>query len=284
LIHNYNLSLPVNFIQYFCGKRTQKGKYETNSHIKLIGYFAILKAITTTGKLHNNLDQRKKLVTIFNCSRNQVTNILNSMEKAGLIKRNGAGSILLNSWQHVADLFEIKDSNKISFIYNPEENKRIDLLIYSLEIKINQLKQLNTLNLKLQNNPTVLECVINEIKANFKVNVSKLTIDQIQKYLLKLQILNFKTGTTQSKELQMFRASIDRKVTTLKTAYKCKSVLTIAYLKKQLKKFKIAKISHSKFISNVGARAYKIHRSYAHNFIKKTKQPIWYMPDTIQIL
>jgi hypothetical protein len=284
LIHNYNIAIPINFIKYFCAKRTNKGKYETNLHVKQIGYFAILKAITTTGKLHNNIDQRKKLMAAFNCSRNQVNNILTWMEAENWIKRNGSGSILLNSWQHVADLYEIKDSSKITFIYTPGENKRIDLLIYSKEIQLNQSKQLSTLNFKLQNNPAVLEAIIEEISKNFKVNVSTLTAEQLQKYLLKLQIKNFQYGTTQNKIIQMFRSSIDRKLGTLKQAYKCKSVLTVCYLKKQLKKFKIAVITHLQFLSDVGARAYKINKNYAHNYIKETKQPVWYMPDAIKIL
>jgi hypothetical protein len=283
LIHNYNIAIPINFIKYFCAKRTNKGKYETNTHVKQIGYFAILKAITTTGKIHNNLDQRKKLVQIFNCSRNQVKNILTRMEAENWIKRNGSGSILLQSWQHVADLYDIKDSNKITFTYIPDDNKRIDLLMYAEEIKLNQSKQISTLNFKLTNNPSVLEMIKEEISINFKIDASKLTMDQVRKYLLKLQIKNFQSGTTQNKVLQMFRASIDRRLTTLKQAYKCKSVLTVCYIKKLLKKFKIAKITHLQFISDVGARAYKINKNYAHNYIKETKQPVWYMADAIKI-
>ena len=283
MIHSYNIAIPINFIKFFCAKRTLKGKYETNLHVKQIGYFAILKAMTTTGKLHNNLDQRKKLVQIFNCSRNQVNNILTRMEADNWIKRNKSGSILLNSWQHVADLNEIKDSNKITFTYTPGDNKRIDLLIYAEEIKLNQSKQISTLNFKLTNNPSVLEMIKEEISINFKIDASKLTMDQVRKYLLKLQIKNFQSGTTQNKVLQMFRASIDRRLTTLKQAYKCKSVLTVCYIKKLLKKFKIAKITHLQFISDVGARAYKINKNYAHNYIKETKQPVWYMADAIKI-
>lgn len=205
------------------------------------------------------------------------------MEAENWIKRNGSGSILLQSWQHVADLYDIKDSNKITFTYIPDDNKRIDLLMYAEEIKLNQSKQISTLNFKLTNNPSVLEMIKEEISINFKIDASKLTMDQVRKYLLKLQIKNFQSGTTQNKVLQMFRASIDRRLTTLKQAYKCKSVLTVCYIKKLLKKFKIAKITHLQFISDVGARAYKINKNYAHNYIKETKQPVWYMADAIKI-
>jgi hypothetical protein len=124
------------------------------------------------------------------------------MEAENWIKRNQSGSILLSSWEHVANLYEIKDSSKITFTYTPDDNKRIDLLIYAEEIKLNQSKQISTLNFKLTNNPSVLEMIKEEISINFKIDASKLTMDQVRKYLLKLQIKNFQSGTTQNKVLQ----------------------------------------------------------------------------------
>ena len=95
---SYNIAIPLNLIALAVKTRTLKNKYQTNDFIKCLGNFAILKSLTTTGKIHFNLNQKKELHKHLKCSRNQLNNILNNLQKFEFIKRSNSGAIMLKSW------------------------------------------------------------------------------------------------------------------------------------------------------------------------------------------
>jgi hypothetical protein len=267
---------------YAIKQRTLINVYETNRFLKSVGYFAILKQLSTTGKLHNNSIQRKNLQQILKVSRNQVSNILNNLQQLQMIKLNASGSILLKGWDEICNIFDVdNDDAKIIIDYNIADNKRIDLLIYAAEIKLNQDKQANAFACKLSNNPQIYQIIKDHLKHNYQLDADSLNLNELQQAILKLQQDAFVIGTQHSKAINMFRCSIDRKLTTLKQAYNTKSVRTITYLKRLLQKFKIAKIIKMVHHSCNGERAYKFCKHYANNFNKETRQPILYQPDQI---
>lgn len=281
---SYNIAIPLNLIALAVKTRTLKNKYQTNDFIKCLGNFAILKSLTTTGKIHFNLNQKKELHKHLKCSRNQLNNILNNLQKFEFIKRSNSGAIMLKSWEKINELFNCDYSEKINIDYNSTDNKRIDLLIYATEIKINQAKQLNAFNCKLIYNPTIFQLIKVELKNYFGIDADTLSIEQLQKYILKLQCKLFEIGTNNSKAVCMFRAGIDRKLVTLKKVYNTKSVLSITYLKKLFVKFKIATIEKFSLQSCNGERAYKYNKNFANNFNKAAKQPVWFLTDAINLI
>jgi recombinational DNA repair protein RecR len=267
---------------YAIKQRTLINVYETNRFLKSVGYFAILKQLSTTGKIHNNIIQRKNLEKLFKVSRNQVQNIVNYLQELQMIKCNASGSIILKGWNEICTIFNVnQDDNKIIIDYCINDKKRIDLLIYAAEIKLNQDKQKNALACKLSNNPGIYQIIKDHLKNDYQINADDLNFNELQQVILKLQKDAFVIGTQHSKSINMFRCSIDRKLTTLKQTYNTKSVRTITYLKRLLQKFGIAKIIKMVHHSCNGERAYKFCKHYANNFNKETRQPIWYQPDQI---
>ena len=73
------VKIPADWIKVALKSRVLVKKYETNRAIKLLGYFTLLKTITTTGTIHNCYNKKQKyfIADLLKLSRNGVINAIN---------------------------------------------------------------------------------------------------------------------------------------------------------------------------------------------------------------
>ena len=172
------VKIPADWIKVALKSRVLVKKYETNRAIKLLGYFTLLKTITTTGTIHNCYNKKQKyfIADLLKLSRNGVINAINDLTKLGLASVNN-GNLILISWEKASNLISADTGNYVYFKYDLNSKAKINEYILALDIKINKENQLKAVKSKLKANPDYKEAI------NAAINEEEVDINYLSKLL-----------------------------------------------------------------------------------------------------
>ncbi len=262
-----NKELLSNVIQF----RELRKKYITNRTLREVAVFCVLKTVTSSGIIQNYIEQLDDLAELCNCSKSSLFGIIKRLIDQKLIARKG-GALILRSMQRLLNRYEITSKETVSLTYEFRNHKLYQLL-QAAYIKSMRSGQEFMVNKKIQNNP-YLKHIINEKSKN---------PERIRKKLLSLQISTFKDkSTTDEYELiHSINADTNLSARSLRRAFKFKSNMSVAYLKKMLGKRGIAKITVRKIESTTRSRKGK---NYFVEWFPTSKQTRWRLTDDVQFL
>ena len=271
------VKIPKEWIKVALKGRTLVKKYETNKAIKLLGYFTLLKTITSTGVLHNCYEKKQKylLADLLKLSRNGVINAINDLSKLGLASVNN-GNLVLISWEKASDIISADPGDYVYFKYDLNNKAKINEYILALDIKLNKESQLKAVESKLKANPDYKEAI------DAAIMEEEIDYNYLSK-LLQEQINNYSSGTIKT-ELFKVRADLNRAVMTLKKDWSFRGVQSIAYWKRKLNEVGLITVQKiNSIISTANNRIYQLG-NYAAGYNKLLNNPTWYLPDQITVV
>jgi hypothetical protein len=271
------VKIPKDWIKEALKSRTLVNKYETNKAIKLLGYFTLLKTVTTTGVIHNCYDKTQKyyLADLLKLSRNGVINAINDLVKLDLASVHN-GNLVLISWDKASTIISADPGNYVYFKYDLNSKAKINEYILALDIKLNKENQLKAVESKLKANPDYKEAI------DAAIMEEEIDYNYLSK-LLQEQINNYSSGTIKT-ELFKVRADLNRAVMTLKKDWSFKGVQSIAYWKRKLDEVGlITVVKVNSIISTANNRIYQLG-NYAGGYNKLLNKPTWYLPDQITVI
>lgn len=271
------VKIPKDWIKIALKARTLVNKYETNKAIKLLGYFTLLKTVTSTGVIHNCYNRKQKylIADLLKLSRNGVINAINDLVKLHLASVNN-GNLVLISWDKASTVLGADSGDYVYFKYDVKNKAKINEYILALDIKLNKESQLKAVESKLKANPDYKEAI------DAAIMEEEIDYNYLSK-LLQEQINNYSSGTLKT-ELFKVRADLNRAVMTLKRDWSFKGVQSIAYWKRKLDEVGlITVVKVNSIISTTNNRIYQVG-NYSGGYNKLLNKPTWYLPDQITVI
>jgi hypothetical protein len=281
------IKIPLQILSTLFDTRTLVNKYETHSTLKAYGSYFILKTITTSSRINNYLEQKKKLCELLKCTRNTLPKLIATLEhlKLATIENN---DLILTSYQHAAQALEInhlKHDQNIFIDYDISNKQKIQHLLFGAEIVINQHKQSEAITKKLVNNSEAynhLIFVVSQLTGIEVKQVAKMPIAQFIKTLFELQKQQYVKESNYFKLLNIVRCDVNRKLGNLVSAWGFKSFLSVTYTKRILHKLGVVKLEKIPCIySECNNRIRGISKKYIDKFDKQNKKPMWFLPDQL---
>lgn len=289
----YYIQIPKSLPAVLINKREKVNKYETNRMIRAVDTFLCLKSLTTTGVIQNYNSQIDQLAHFAQITKPSFYNRLQYLHDRKLIEKKG-GNIYLTSWKNFGKFFDIDCSHFLTIKYNPDDKRKIYQIISALEIQIAQQRQRDYFILKISKNPDIKRA-IETLMIDAGADGKKLN-DPVyfQKTLWQLQLLSFEQltpGTDTNFLLNIFRADVNRCVTTIQAAYGYKSKQSISYIKKILSLNGIIQVRKQVTVSKVRGRKTdtwketvkdkEVTRHPHVRWLQVPKQTIWFACDDI---
>lgn len=280
------IKIPLQILSSLFETRTLVNKYETHSTLKAYGNFFLLKTITTSGRINNYQEQKKKLCELLKCTRNTFPKIIAHLEQLQLAKVE-ANDLIITSFKNAAEALQIsnyKRENNITIDYDLSNKQKIQHLIFGAEIVINQQKQFEAINKKLvynseaYNNLIVAVCQLTGMDLK---TVQKMPMDQFIKTLFELQKSQFVKESNYFKLLNIVRCDINRKLGNLVSAWGFKSFLSATYTKRILDKLGVIKLEKIQGLYSDCNRIRNISKKYLDKFNSEIKKSAWYFTDQL---
>lgn len=269
--------IPVGLASFLVNKREVRNVYQTNRAIKVYGFFALLKTISTSGVIKNYHAQIGDIGQLTKKSRCSVYTYINQCRNLGLLSV-GAKDLYLTGWQKVVELTDELASYTGGYTilaYDPEKEKQTpEYFIYAAEIKENQDRQTNAVKREIENNLPLAS------RLGVQQSVDHSHVVTLQK----LQAFTYVNGKSENDYplIHSIRADVQRTAKTLRKTYGFKSRRSVKYLKMQLRIRQLAIIAKNQLESSDRNRVNK--GLYYTGYFKDTASTFWRQPDKITLL
>lgn len=219
------------------GKRELCKTYVTSTDIKPNDTFHCLKAMTTAGQIQNYPKQMEAIKVFCKTSKSTFYNRLHWLEKRGLawtIK----GTLYLASWEKYAQYYEL-ETIEFHLINYDTENKgqTIEYILKTVEIAENQQRQNKEIQRKINKTPEI------ELAFNSRCRVQGKTAEFTLNNLHHVQRETYSQGAADYDVLHSVNPDVNRSAKSIKKAYGFVSNRNVAYLKRQLEKRGLAKVT-----------------------------------------
>lgn len=263
------IKIPVQLVKYAVCQSTLKKVYRTNSVVQTMGFFVMLKQISTTGKITDYNNQINVISEITSYSRSNVYAYIKKCADLGIITISNS-NIYLSSWKNVIVKFlpnDSYDSHKIELDTSQIEHKiKPKLLFYAAEIKYNKEVQQRIINNKWL-----------QLNLSHSNNV---TGADLASTLHQLQVNEFIGDKTDTLTADYINADVERTIRKLRQTYNFKSNWGVAYLKKVLQINGLCDIVER---VNYSLSRNRISKNYYSGFNATIGATFWKLPDKIQV-
>lgn len=213
--------------------RQKRKEYVTARTIKAFDTFICLKALTTSGHIQNYPGQMDLLLKFCKISKAIFYTRINYLQAKGFVTKDKR-KISLASWEKVADQYELPIVDFISLNYDSENKlQTAEYLIRALEAKQNQDSQLKAAVYKLNKTPEIKEAFF-QYTGNQELTLENIHLAQVK---------SFAFGAAVYDQLHQVNVDLQRTATSIKKAYKYKSIRNVAYLKRELERRGLAVIT-----------------------------------------
>lgn len=277
------IKVPAYWITESIGNRQLVNRYETNTMLKCIGHYCVLKQVTTTGIIHDWKSQSKYLQKLLNLSRNGLVKAIERLQIVGLIDL-GANLIMVG-WDDASQIIKLQIDEFIWIDYDPDASAKIEHLLIAAEIKINQENQVKAIQQRLKFNPSLKNDLDIEISKNWQIelkDVQQMDIYQFIWHLREIQISTFMNGTLKA-FLYEINADYNRTVVKMKNDWNHKSIQSIAYIKRRLIELNLISINKIGAIVSMVKNRIRTIGNYASGYDRMLRLPTWYVPDFINV-
>lgn len=295
-----HIQIPAELARYSVWQRSLVNKYQTNSIIKALDTWLVLKAESIPSIIGQWNEQKGRLLQICKCSESIFRTRLKLLKEMKLIKYDRY-SIRLCSWDELGKALEIDVDKKEIIRYDIYNKQRLQEWLIASEIKDSQQRQAYMITKKLNKNP---ELKLKIIHAMIAAGADRTRIKEPGYVLSWLNVLyknDFYRASEIHDELILLRPDTNRGVRGISKAWsRCdkskeendkeikKNVCRIVYWKKVLKKSGIIDISKLQIESTSRSRnqfCYVLWLPACKNSPRKeVKQTLLCLCDQIQIL
>lgn len=240
------IKIPYELATYAVWQRSLVNKNHSNKFIKAIGTWCVLKAISRA-PLQNFTQQRQILAALCQRSDSAFRSDINFLIKQKFIKKE-TGSLVLLSWQALADSLDLNFTTKKIFVYEKASKQPIAQWIIATDIEANQHKQAYMILKRLNKNP---EKKRNFINAMIKEGDDAARLSTDNKYFISclksLYLSDFVQASEIHEDLIQVRPDTNRGVRGIATAWGHKNYkvhpTTISYWKKKMQQSGIIDVS-----------------------------------------
>ncbi len=252
------IHIPYDLARLAVWQRKTVTHYQTNSLIKALDTWLVLKHETRSGWLQGWNRQKDYLLKICKIGESVFRTRLRILRDLKLIKYD-RHSIKICSWDQLAATLEIDVHSKLTIQYDLNDNKRIQDWIIAAEIKDNQARQSYMVIKKVYENPVHKNAVTSALiragadKARIKDPVYVLTM------LKAIYLADFVQASAIHSLMIEIRPDTNRGVRGMANAWKFKHPCSVSYWKKILQKSGIIDISKLKVKSENRVRNASCH-------------------------
>ena len=236
------IHIPYDLARLAVWQRKTVTHYQTNSIIKALDTWLVLKHETRSGWLQNWNQQKDYLLKICKIGESVFRTRLRILQDLQLIKYS-RHSIKVCSWDQLGTTLEINPHSKLTVQYDPNDNKRIQDWIIAAEIKDNQSRQSYMIIKKVYENPVHKNAVTRALiragadKARIKDPVYVLTM------LKAIYLADFVQASEIHSLMIEIRPDTNRGVKGMADAWKFKDPCSVSYWKKVLQRSGIIDIA-----------------------------------------
>lgn len=233
--------MPVALVQHCIAMRKKKVVYETNTYIKNIAAWLILKAETPYSILRNYKSQIDHLAFITQCERQTFKKRVSWMLQEGLAKIVG-NDLQLVSFKDACAIYYCSHKQTTTILYEPGTDKNFYLRLFTTEIEVNKDHQRYMIEVKLKRNPTLKQTIQ---VAMLQHGADRNRIENFQ-YLhngmKKLYRQSFVVEPSLHAMLHQVRPDCNRGVKGLSLAWQFKSASLVSYYKRKFEAAGVARI------------------------------------------
>jgi hypothetical protein len=236
-----SVKIPVALAEYAIAMRKKKHVYETNTYIKNIAAYLILKAETPYSILRNYKTQIDHLAFITQCERQTFRKRVSWMLQEGLAKIVG-NDLQLVSYKDACAIYFCSYKATNTILYEPGTDKNFYLRLFTTEINANKERQRYSIEVKLKRNPTLKQTIQ---VAMLQHGADRTRIDNFQ-YLhngmKKLYRHSFQVEPSLHAMLHQVRPDCNRGVKGISLAWQFKSASLVSYYKRKFEAAGVAVI------------------------------------------
>lgn len=273
------IQIPYDLARYAVWQRSIVNKYETNTIVKALDTWLILKAETASSLLQSWNKQKNYLLALCKCTESIFRHRLKILRDLELLTFDRY-NIRVGSWDQLAVKFEIDIKKRFPLQYNINDKQRVQDWIFAIEIQDNKNRQAYKVMQKLGKNPIYHEAVI---KAMLKAGAERSKIKNSEYFLSWLKIL-YRSDFVWESEIHPvmieIRPDTNRGVRGIAEAWRCKRPQSVSYRKKVMKDAKIIEIDKLQIQSQERVR----NQSCTVLWLKKEKQTLLCLCDNITLL
>lgn len=286
----YRIPVLVGIAAHAVSQRALVNKYETNRFIRYVALFHLLKAISPgVGIIQNWRSQQPLICTFLGISERTLWSLLKLLcdKQLAVVDKD----IKLVSWKEAAHIFEIPYQGTTTINYNPFKNagkQDFQYLLRGMEVQNNQVKQLETLLYKLDQNLSAKnELFVEMVRRGADLQRLQKEPLYLVQQLLQLYVNAFKEGTAICLYIMTYRADLNRGVKGIQKDHCYKSMQSVAYMKRRMREWGVIEVEKKRVESKVRTRLYVPEGEgkrdgYKWNGI--TKRTIWFLCDQIKFL
>ncbi len=260
-------------------------KYETHRIFKVFETFMYLKEITTSGKIEQpgaSLDDfMSYLADECNVSRNTMYTRISMLKQYKLIQVCKRGTIYLESWDTIADQYNVK-KNQFHEIQLNEKSAKVEYQLRTLVIAEHKSRMAYKFAKLLESN--------NQLRQNLLTFFGKLpeTLEQLSEMVLQAKVLSFKNRSESFDFWHSIPSDFNASVSKLMQYFAFKDFRQVAYWKRRLSFQALITVQTRKHESKLATRKAnnlltggKVFQHFFYNVKEKTR--IWQLPDAIII-
>lgn len=276
--------IPQGISKILVAERELRNTKQTNSLVKVYGFYFALKSVTTAGKIQNYRQQLQTLCAYTKRKSSSFYEYLRKAEKLNLLTRKD-GDIHLTSWEKVFKNFGLVQKSFINIEYDIT-NKLItpEYLIVCSAIKENKDSQAFALCKKIENNPLLKY----ELGITGAVTTSTIQRLQHEQKITFMHQNNASGSDTNYDALHSLNVDFERSLRKLRQDFGFKSNLSATYLKRQLVIRGLASVSHRITTSSLKNRKWKLNEAgkkteQLTGYDNQKHQTVWRQPDLISL-
>ena len=290
----YNVPVLVGAAEHLVTLREKLNAYNTNPQLKYWASWFLLKSISTSSKIDNWVAQRDFLKQYLRLSDGTLRKQIGELARMGVITKEADGALTLASYKQAAQVMDIPYRGTTIIQYKPHtygnETQVFRYFLVALEVKSNQLRQLEELNRKFQKNlsgnTTDLLLALNDIGADIKQVYRD--PQYLQQQLLKLQKRVFRDKSGLANVAFSLRADLNRSCSTLADAHGYAHGQSASFIKKKLQILGAAKVTKCMVHSKERTRLYiplgDGQRKDGYKWVKGRKNTAWVLCDQVDVL
>lgn len=235
----HTVRIPIGLAKALIVERTLKNKYETNSLVRIIDFYACLKSTNTCGVIKDFTKQLESLLRISKVGRSTFYNRLKECQNAGLLIHD-ENAIRLVSWRTVCTRYNVKFQGYHTLNYSIEGNERIQHIITAIALKEHRTLMQKQVDKHITENPDIRLAF--ELYAKHFIGT---TAELTPTALYRAQQLSFANGAPQAIYEALHSINPDTNITvkTIQRMHGMKSHRSATYLKRVLHKTGIAQIT-----------------------------------------
>jgi len=268
-------------------QRKLVNKYEKHNLLKIYSYYFLLKAITTSGTVHNFSDQKPFLRKYFKVTRNTFTKIISQLVELNLVTITNDDLNIAEWKQADAILQSDYSTNFYSLTYSTTDKQTLYYLMFAIDILENQSKQRNAIQKKLGLNSPQLVAIKNSLSALTNISleeINQLSFDNFCELLKVWQQKCFAMRTVHFSVLHQIRIDTNRSLKSLRLDWFLKDFRTATYIKRKLEELKIICNEKQQIIfSDNGNRMLQISKQYCDIYSSVSKMRGYRFTDQLNV-